>query len=252
MGGASSSRRAQQWLLAMGMVLAALLLAACQGPQRDMFQEGLTAYQKGDYAVAIERWKPLAEAGDPRAQTNVGLMYSQGKGVPKDAAEAFSWYQKAAMQNYMDAEYNLALLYRDGKGVKTDFAEAIRWFQRAAERGHLEAQVRLGDIYFKGTGVQADSRMATKWYEAAANKGEPEAEVALGNIYAKGDGVPMDRVRAYFWYSTATYQDFDPLMRARALIGRMRLVGDMEDDEIAEGERQAEEWRDVQRTEANQ
>ena len=38
---------------------------------------------------------------------NLGLMYSQGKGVAQDYATAASWYRKAAEQGYASAQYNL-------------------------------------------------------------------------------------------------------------------------------------------------
>ena len=251
MDAAKSSGRAQRWPVPMGTILAAMLLAACQQPSRDIFQQGMTAYNQGDFKTALEKWRRLAESGDPSAQTNVGLLYSQGKGVTQDPAEAFKWYRMAAMQNHIDAQYNLAVLYRDGKGVEPNMEEAIRWFQRAAEKGHLRAQLRLGDIYYKGEGVAANAREAIKWYEAAADHGEPEAQLALGDIYWKGDGVPIERVRAYFWYSAAAMQDYDPLIRARASMSRMRLLGELDEFEVIEGERQAVEWREIKRTEAN-
>ena len=46
------------------------------------FDKGLTAYNNGDYATALKEWKPLAEEGDVDAQTNLGLMYQNGWGVP--------------------------------------------------------------------------------------------------------------------------------------------------------------------------
>ena len=42
--------------------------------------------------------KKKAEAGDAWAQFNLGNMYSEGEGVPKDSAEAVNWYRKAAEQ----------------------------------------------------------------------------------------------------------------------------------------------------------
>ena len=36
------------------------------------YQKGLDAYNKGDYATALREWKPLAEQGHARAQTNLG------------------------------------------------------------------------------------------------------------------------------------------------------------------------------------
>lgn len=244
-------RRGPNALASMAL-LAMFLLAACRRPPQEIFREGMAAYQQGDYATALARWRPLAEAGDADAQTNVGLLYSQGKGVPQNAAEAFRWYRLAALQHHMDAQYNLALLYRDGKGVEPSPEEAARWFRYAAERGHLRAALRLADLYAAGTGVPEDDREAVRWYEMAADRGEPEAQLKLAEILARGDGVPPDRARAYLWYSAAVVQDYDRLIAARASMGRMRLLAQMDEVEIIEGERQFQEWRDIKRTEANQ
>src|SRR3990172_1782513 len=99
-GGEILSVRTRRRALLLGATMAALL-AACQKPPQEIFQEGMDAYRQGDYAVAMNRWRPLAEAGNADAQTNVGLLYSQGKGVAADPAEAFEWYRKAAVQNHM-------------------------------------------------------------------------------------------------------------------------------------------------------
>jgi TPR repeat protein len=43
---------------------------------------------KGDYATALREWTPLAEQGHAKAQTILGAMYKEGKGVPKDIVYA--------------------------------------------------------------------------------------------------------------------------------------------------------------------
>ena len=37
-----------------------------------------------------------AQNGDVAAQFDLGLMYSNGNGVPKDSSEAVKWFRKAA------------------------------------------------------------------------------------------------------------------------------------------------------------
>jgi TPR repeat protein len=64
------------------------------------FLKGLVAAQRGDFATALREWTPLAEQGDAFAQTNLGLMYSKGKGVPQDYKTAVKWYRLAAEQGY--------------------------------------------------------------------------------------------------------------------------------------------------------
>jgi hypothetical protein len=75
------------------------------------FNKGLTAAQSGDFATALKEWKPLAEKGDVDAQTNLGLMYQNGWGVPQDDKEAVRWYTLAAEQEHAKAQYNLGVMY---------------------------------------------------------------------------------------------------------------------------------------------
>jgi len=78
--------------LATTFVLA--ILAA--GLARADFKTGLDAYQRADYATALQEWRPLAEKGDANAQYNLGLLYNQGLGVQQDFKAAADWYRKAA------------------------------------------------------------------------------------------------------------------------------------------------------------
>ena len=50
------------------------------------FDEGVAAYDRGDYATAFEEFRPLAEQGNDDAQFNLGVMYGNGQGVPQDYA----------------------------------------------------------------------------------------------------------------------------------------------------------------------
>ncbi len=61
-------------------------------------------------------------------------MYSEGKGVPKDCAEAVGWWRKAAEQGNAKAQYNLGLMYDNGEGVPQDYAQAHKWYNLAASR----------------------------------------------------------------------------------------------------------------------
>jgi Sel1 repeat len=43
----------------------------------------------------VGRCHPLANQGVAEAQSNLGVMYEQGQGVPQDYAEAVMWFRKA-------------------------------------------------------------------------------------------------------------------------------------------------------------
>ena len=72
-------------------------------------------------------WKQRAEAGNAEGQYLLGVMYAIGDGVPKDAAKAFEWQQKAAAQGNADAQYILGFMYADGQGVPKDSVLAHMW-----------------------------------------------------------------------------------------------------------------------------
>jgi TPR repeat protein len=95
---------------------------------------GYAAYQKGNYETALRLLRPLAESGDTRAQFNLGVMYSEGQGVPQDYAEAAKWYRLSAEQGYAQAQYNLGLWYAQGEGGPRDDVQAHMWFNLAAAR----------------------------------------------------------------------------------------------------------------------
>ena len=72
------------WMAASGLTICLLVQPVMAGPLED----GYAALERGDYATAIQMLRPLAEQGDAWAQYNLGFMYRNGHGVPRDYAEA--------------------------------------------------------------------------------------------------------------------------------------------------------------------
>jgi len=44
------------------------------------FEDGVDAFNRGDYSRAAREWQPLANAGDADAARNLGRLYQQGLG----------------------------------------------------------------------------------------------------------------------------------------------------------------------------
>jgi uncharacterized protein len=61
-------------------------------------EDASAAYQRGDYATALQLIRPLAEHGDPAARFRLGVMYEKAQGVPLDYHEAVKWFRMAAEQ----------------------------------------------------------------------------------------------------------------------------------------------------------
>jgi uncharacterized protein len=237
-GMAQRCGRARRALTA-GLAFAMLVLGFVLGTYREPLQQALanlgpraviarsvpdvdsayTAYRGSDYAGALKLARPLAEQGDARAQTLVGLLYSNssnGRSIARDNLEAAKWFRLAAEQGDASGQFNLGAMYAEGHGVAQDFAEAVRWYQLAADQGYPQAQYNLG-----------------LWY--ATDEG------GLGGL---------DRVSAYKWLNLAAARfaaDDNPRGRNAAVQNRDLVASKMTPEELAEAQRQAREWRPKER-----
>ena len=149
--------------LAGGLLALALFGTAMAGPLED----GWAAYQKGDYATALQIFRPLAEQGNAAAQANLGWMYAEGHGVPQDYAQAVAWYRKAADQGYAAAQNALGGMYAKGQGVPQDDAQAVAWFRKAADQGNATRRTTSAGCTPTATACRRTTRRPS-WFNLAA------------------------------------------------------------------------------------
>jgi len=156
-----------------------MLLVASSVLAQSGFDKGASAYKRGDFETALAVFRPLAENGDAKAQSILGLMYSYGEGVPVDYREAARWYRRAAEQSSSVAQYNLGMFYLEGKGVSQNTDEAIKWLAKSADGGHFRARSELakldGGSYSDLTSPPSDSLEAPPTMTAA--QAEPRSVV---------------------------------------------------------------------------
>ena len=72
----------------------------------EAFKVGQEAYQRGNFAAALEIFRPLAHEGHAEAQYNLGLMYGLGQGVEESYVHAHMWWTLAAEQGHAAAAKN--------------------------------------------------------------------------------------------------------------------------------------------------
>ena len=99
-------------------VLALLILAAPAGAAT--IEDVRKAYEAGDFAVAFQDARPLAEAGDIKAMTLLGLMYRWGDGIDTDTDEAIFWLRRSAEKNDAEAQLALGMIYLDEAAGRFD------------------------------------------------------------------------------------------------------------------------------------
>jgi TPR repeat protein len=185
--------------------VAATPAAALSGP----FEEGVSAYRRGDVATALELWRPLAFAGDPRAEAAMGNLFATGEGVPQD------------------------------------YEEAAKWLRAAADDGNVDGLRSLGHMYRLGQGVEKDEERAANLYGYAAWQGDPEAQNSLGLMFAQGIGVKRDFLEAYTWFALAARHY--PKSAAEAIAAaeqfRDKAARELTPAQLAEARRRVEAWR---------
>ena len=159
--------------------------AAVAGPLED----GIAAYDRGDYATALRLFRPLAQQGVAEAQHNVGLMYYNGKGVPQDYSEAAKWYRAAANHGMAIAQFDAGVMYRKGQGVPQDYTEAMKWYRKAADQGFDGAQLSVGLMYGLGQGVPKNYVRAHMWLNLAASRSPASEKETNDNAIKARDAI---------------------------------------------------------------
>src|ERR1035437_2773513 len=84
-----------------------------------------------------------AEQGDAQSQYNLGVLYTQGLGVPRNLKDAANWMRKAAEQDLATGETGLGAAYENGDAVPSDPVEAAKWYQKAVDQKYVPAMNRL-------------------------------------------------------------------------------------------------------------
>ena len=225
------------------LIMSMVVLVSCTPDREPSVERGFEAYEQGNHARALREWRPLAEAGDPVAQHNLGAMYDQGHSVEQDYAEALRWYRLAAEQGHTQAQFNVGDMHEAGDGVPQDHFEAMRWYRLAAEQGHAEAQNNLGAIYKSGLGGQQDYNEAMHWFRLAAEQGNGTAMMNLGEFYYRPFSpwqLPRDLrdpVLGHKWFNLATTHNIE-----KAVLARNLTEISMTPAQIAEAQRLARDW----------
>ncbi|KAJ3239241.1 hypothetical protein HDU81_006346 [Chytriomyces hyalinus] len=134
-----------------------------------------------------------SELNFPQAQMQMGYLYLYGNlGVPKDAAKAYEFLEKAGNHGIVEAMFLCGVCWEKGLGVEAaDMAKAGEWWQKAANKGLAIAQHNLGSLYFTTSAsptcpYQRSMPLAVEYFEMAAMQGLPLSLVNLAKLYKSG------------------------------------------------------------------
>ncbi len=144
-----------------------------------------------------------ARRGMAAAQTLLGQLHLDGRGVPASAAEARYWFSRAAHEGEAMAMNMLGRCHENGWGGPVDELLAGHWFKRAADAGLDWGLYNYAHALAHGRGMPRDPGAAVATFARAAAMGHGRAMHFLGQYYEHGWVVPMDRARAFELYRQA-------------------------------------------------
>ena len=161
---------AVQLLIAAPAVAAGVQLYRLRREERPdyaRYREALERLERGEYGTALAGLGALAGRGHQKAMLALAGYYS-GKAAPRNDAEAFRWYERAAARGNSEAQYVLGTWYMDGRHVGKDPRRAVALYESAANQGNPDAARSLGYHYEHGVGIAADRERAIEYYYRAA------------------------------------------------------------------------------------
>ncbi|GLQ17571.1 peptidoglycan-binding protein [Maritalea porphyrae] len=173
--------------------------------------------------------REAAANGDPRAQYEVGMIFAEGKAVPKDSQAAVKWFERSAASGFAAAQYRLGTAFEHGLGIQKDLDQAKLWYLRAAEAGNRMGMHNLAALYASGPDSDRDFSAAARWFEEAAKRGVLDSQFNLGMLYARGLGVGQDFAQSFKWFSIAAANGDKDAQKARDDVARSLDPAQMSD-----------------------
>ena len=179
--------------------------------------------------------RQAAADGDARAQFEIAAIYTEGRAIEQDYAEAAKWYERAAAEGLVPAQYRLGNLYETGTGVEKNLETAKLWYQRAAEAGNRMAMHNLAALYASGQLGEQEFESAAQWFQQAADRGMTDSQFNLGMLYARGLGLEQNFELSYQWFALAAKSGDGDAAKARDDIAKSlnadavgRITGEIE------------------------
>jgi uncharacterized protein len=168
-----------RWMARLVRLVLFLLLstAVVSSARADAFAAGSRAYAAQNYVLSAEIFARLAEQGDPRAQTYLGVMYLRGQGVPQNFDAAAFWLHLASETGLPEAQYFLGLMYDKGQGVAQDFVVAHAWLNLAV--AHAEPRMRSHWVLIRNAVASKMSEAQLAEARRLAYTWRPEPPVAF-------------------------------------------------------------------------
>jgi S1-C subfamily serine protease len=135
----------------------------------------------------------------------IGVLYSRGQGVQRNASIAARWLTRAAQQNFAPAMYGMGNIHLRGQGVERSRVQAYKWFHLALNKGFVKAASPRQDLARRMSRreIRRAVFLARRWRPKSkpAIRIVQQALIRLGFSVRVADGLPgahtTDALMAY-------------------------------------------------------
>jgi TPR repeat protein len=134
------------------------------------YDRGARLFLVGRYAEAAGAYKSACESSNPKACTDLGVMYNRGIGVKRNYPLAGGLYRKGCDGGNALGCANLGIMHWKNQLPKDDEL-AVDLFRRACDGGDSGGCLALGFMYENGDGIPKDKGRAAELYRQACGQG---------------------------------------------------------------------------------
>ena len=136
--------------------------------------------------------------------------------MPSDVDLGVKWIREAADQGHPQSLFLLGVIYYDGKWLPKDEVLALMCWRESSDMGVSGAKYFMGRAYLNGIGgLPVDKEEASRWFYLAATEGDPWAAYSLASSYRLGWGEEGRNWRAALhWYRDAWQSENKGLRRS--------------------------------------
>jgi TPR repeat protein len=229
-----AQKACQAWQAVALAVATGIALAQPVAAQtaNQVFEQGLDAYDRSDFARAAVLFQQSCDDGETSACSNLAVLYMTGRGVAADPARGIALFEAACRLGSSEGCDNAATARRRAAAAQprpqtVTTASTIQGSVEACLDGSQADCVRAGRAYTLGEGVAVDHAIARPLNLRACDGGDMNACSWAGVSFETGEGGSADLAQAVLYYRRAC----DGNLRAGGCgnLGRFyELAGDYE------------------------
>lgn len=138
--------------------------------------------QQRPAAFSVKSEGPVESEGRPLKEEPVENMRLSAQAIETDITSSNDPEPPAETseeQSLAEVHFNIGLMFANGDGVPRNDAMAAKWFLKSAQEGLAEAQFRIGEKLLSGSGIEKDPVQGAEWIRKAADNGFVPAQEFL-------------------------------------------------------------------------